>query len=165
MTENLDLRTKEGRAAKALLDAENNGSAMTTTAPTPTNAPKRNGKMQLVGTGEGLVAYEKFIIRIGMGTRINAAGREEGTATDVSIMKKIFATKMLPSSAELDNKHAAGCILSAPGNPNETSYWFEAGTVEIGKTYQAETVYTQSKAGAPSITTWKTLKIHIPNQN
>lgn len=160
MTENevLDGRSRAARELKAKQDARFDEG---TFAPAEPPKPAIKPKSKTVGTGEGLVAYEKYLIRIAMGNRINARGDQEGTATSVNIMQLVHSTKMRPESAELDNRHAAGCILAAPGNPNDTTYWFEAGTVKIGQTYPAETIIVQSKPGAPAITSWKELKITI----
>jgi hypothetical protein len=154
--------TKEERAR---LLAEREGAGMTTMPlPEQKNTETPSKKPTGKATGVGLLDYDLCLIRVSMGTRINAADREEGTATAVNIISKIRTTKLTPQNVELQNKHTGGCILSAPGNPNECTWFFPSGTVETGKTYRAETIKHRPSAAAPAITAWNELKIYT-NEN
>ena len=155
--------TKEQRAALLEqrnsannIESDGNHFAEKTNDIAPAPPKKPTGK----ATGVGLLDYDLCLIRVSMGTRINAADREEGTATAVNIISKIRSTKLTPDNVELQNKHTGGCILSAPGNPNECTWFFPSGTVEIGKTYRAETIKHRPSAAAPAITAWNELKIY-----
>ena len=56
----------------------------------------------------------------------------------MNVLKKIKAKE---ESIAMQNKHIGGCILSSPGTPNQTTWYFEMGTVNENETLKCDAIW------------------------